>query len=377
MEASYQHVVNTYVVIALLSVLVLVGLLAFISHTLLRQIGGEPALVAHITEQVAAGNFSMEVPVRPNDRSSILYAMQQMVSKLTQVLSVLDTNASALRLSSGQVSAAAQALSQNASEQAASVEETSASVEEIASTIEQNTENTQMTDSMASQSSADAVAGGDAVKQTLLAMRQIAQKIGIVDDIAYQTNLLALNAAIEAARAGEHGKGFAVVASEVRKLAERSQIAAQEIGELAGNSVTLAERAGGLLDQIVPSIRKTADLVQEIASASREQSYGLSQIGSAMGQLSQTTQMNASASEQLSSTAEQLSMQAGELLNAIAFFSLTVVPSPAGRTLRGAPPAVVRRPQRSTLGMPNHAFSVQSSGAKPEDPLDESEFTRF
>jgi methyl-accepting chemotaxis protein len=122
------------------------------------------------------------------------------------------------------------------------------------------------------------VEGGEVVRETVMAMKQIAGKIGIIDDIAYQTNLLALNAAIEAARAGEHGKGFAVVAAEVRKLAERSQTAAQEIIAVAENSVSLAEKAGHLLDQMVPSIRKTADLVQEISAASREQSAGLEQI---------------------------------------------------------------------------------------------------
>jgi methyl-accepting chemotaxis protein len=175
---------------------------------------------------------------------------------------------------------------------------------------------------MATKASKEAGEGGQAVTQTVSAMKQIAQKISIVDDIAYQTNLLALNAAIEAARAGEHGKGFAVVAAEVRKLAERSQEAAKEIGDLAGNSVSTAERAGKLLDEIVPSIQKTSELVQEIAAASQEQSQSVTQIGGAMGQLSKATQQNASASEQLAATAEELSGQAAQLQESVAFFSL-------------------------------------------------------
>jgi methyl-accepting chemotaxis protein len=192
----------------------------------------------------------------------------------------------------------------------------------MSASISQNSDNARVTDGMATKAAKEATEGGSAVSQTVTAMKQIAAKIGIVDDIAYQTNLLALNAAIEAARAGEHGKGFAVVAAEVRKLAERSQEAAKEIGDLAGNSVSTAERAGKLLDEIVPSIQKTSELVQEIAAASSEQSESVVQIGGAMGQLSKATQQNASASEELAATSEELSGQAEQLQESVAFFKM-------------------------------------------------------
>ena len=250
-------------------------------------------------------------------------AVNESMDKLAEVIEQVRGAADALTNAAGQVSATAQSLSQSSSEQAASVEETSASIEQMSASINQNSENARITDAMASKSSTEAGEGGGAVKSTVEAMKNIAGKIGIIDDIAYQTNLLALNAAIEAARAGEHGKGFAVVAAEVRKLAERSQVAAQEIGELAGTSVQLAERAGKLLDEMVPSINKTSDLVQEIASASQEQTAGVGQINNAMGQLNKATQQNASASEELAATAEELGGQAGQLQELMDFFSLS------------------------------------------------------
>jgi len=256
------------------------------------------------------------------DFKALKEAVNNTVAKLSDTITQVRTAADALTNASGQVSATAQSLSQSSSEQAASVEESSASVEQMSASINQNAENAKVTDSMASKAAVEATEGGDAVKNTVDAMKKIAQKIGIIDDIAYQTNLLALNAAIEAARAGEHGKGFAVVAAEVRKLAERSQVAAQEIGGLAGDSVGLAERAGHLLDEIVPSIRKTSDLVQEIASASQEQSSGVAQINNAMNQLNQATQQNASASEELAATAEELGGQAEQLQQLMLFFTI-------------------------------------------------------
>jgi methyl-accepting chemotaxis protein len=259
---------------------------------------------------------------------------------LTRVIGEVHGAAVALLGAANQVSSTAQSLSQAASEQAASVEETSSQIDVMSASISQNSDNANATDGMASRASKEAMEGGGAVSSTVSAMKQIAAKIGIVDDIAYQTNLLALNAAIEAARAGDHGKGFAVVATEVRKLAERSQAAAREIGELATCSVATSERAGNLLEAIVPSIQKTSELVQEIAAASMEQSESVTQIGGAMGQLSKATQQNASASEELAATSEELSSQAKQLQDSIAFFNIGEQ-APKHHS-RAAPAAVVR-----------------------------------
>jgi methyl-accepting chemotaxis protein len=278
---------------------------------LLRRLGGEPAHVRDVMQRLSAGDLSVAIETRVNDTESMAHAIKAMIEKLREIIGEVRTAADNLSNTSGQLSATAQSLSQSSSEQAASVEESTASMEQMSASIVQNTENARVTDGMASTAARQAVEGGEAVGRTVEAMKSIAEKIGIIDDIAYQTNLLALNAAIEAARAGEHGKGFAVVAAEVRKLAERSQVAAREIGNVARDSVKLAERAGSLLGEMVPSIRKTSDLVQEIAAASQEQSSGVGQINGAMGQLNQATQQNASASEELAATAEELGGQAG------------------------------------------------------------------
>jgi methyl-accepting chemotaxis protein len=195
-------------------------------------------------------------------------------------------------------------------------------MEEMGATIKQNAENAAATQSLAKKAARDAEEGGASVLKAVVAMKEIASKIGIIEEIARQTNLLALNAAIEAARAGEVGKGFAVVASEVRKLAERSQAAAGEITELSGTSVAVAERAGEVINRIVPDIAKTAELVEEIASSSREQTEGVAQINSALSQLDQVIQQNAASAEQLASMAEELSAQADAMKGALSFFSV-------------------------------------------------------
>ena len=349
--------------LAILVILVVMGIM--ITVRILGQLGGEPDYAADVVRKVAAGDLTVQVDLRPGDKTSMLCAMKQMTEKLLGVIQEIRTSADGLASASEQISASAQSLSQSATEQAANVEETSAAVEEISSTVAQNAENAKVTDGIASRSADHAKEGGEAVGQTVAAMRKIAEKIGIIDDIAYQTNLLALNAAIEAARAGEHGKGFAVVAAEVRKLAERSQVAAQEISSVASNSVTLAEHAGKLLDELVPSIGKTADLVQEIAAASREQTSGLSQINTSVTQLSTTTQSTASASEQLSSTSEEMSAQALTLQEVVRYFNTGEIASSVTVKSKGGkrPPAQVARARKPV--------------AMPADEIDEASFGKF
>jgi methyl-accepting chemotaxis protein len=237
---------------------------------------------------------------------------------ILRVLGGVKDAADNVSVGSQQLSTSTEQLSQGTTEQAASAEEASSSVEELNATIRQTADNAQQTEKIALKSAADATESGRAVVESVTAMKDIATKISIIEEIARQTNLLALNAAIEAARAGEHGKGFAVVASEVRKLAERSQAAAREISKQSAASVMVADNAGQMLAKLVPDIQKTAELVQEISAATREQTSGANQINQALQQLNAVIQQNAGAAEEMAATAEELSSQAEQLYAGIA-----------------------------------------------------------
>jgi methyl-accepting chemotaxis protein len=346
---SMTVVTNTASVAAILMI-ILIGLYVF--RSTMKQLGGEPAVAAAVANRIALGDFTSKIELAAGDSTSLMASMQQMSEKLSDTITQVRTSAEELTNASTQVSATSQGLSQATSEQAASLEETTSAIEQMSASIAQNTDNAKTTDGIARKSSEDALAGGSAVRSTVAAMKSIAGKISIIDDIAYRTDLLALNAAIEAARAGEHGKGFAVVAAEVRKLAERSQVAAQEIGELASSSVGTAESAGNLLETMLPSIRKTADLVSEITAASEEQTTGVNQISQAMTQLNGVTQQNAAASEELSATAEEMSAQAENLMEIMARFKVAGESSPSSlRPAKGFKAGPAKRPLKADSGL--------------------------
>ena len=317
--ASKERQIVAVAVVAMLAMLVISGLIV---RNLLHQLGAEPAYAVEMMHHLADGDLSDDIVVAEKDEASLLFAIRKTRESLAKTIAEVRATADRLVAAAGEVSATAQSLSQASSEQASSVEQTTANVERMSDSIARNTRNAETTNDMAGRAAQEATAGSKAVGDTVDAMRQIADKIGIVDDIAYQTNLLALNAAIEAARAGEAGRGFAVVAAEVRKLAERSQVAAQEIGAVASSSVRIAEGAGALFEKMAPTIGTTSDLVREIAAASREQTSGVAHINGAMGQLNKATQINAAASEQLAATAAEMHDQVDRLHALMDFFRL-------------------------------------------------------
>jgi methyl-accepting chemotaxis protein len=293
--------------------------------------------------RIAEGDLSTHIPARGTDEmSQLLGSMRTTTESLAQVLTEFRQASDAISSGSAQIAAASASLSQGTTEQASNVEDTASTLEEITQSVSKTSESSVLMEATAKQGAHDASENHAVVSQTVSAMKTIADKVVLIEEIAYQTNLLALNASIEAARAGEHGRGFAVVAAEVRKLAERSGASAKEISGLAQSSVGLAEQCGQRTQELVVASQKTAALVQDVAAASREQSHSLRQISEAMGRIDQVTQRNASASEELASTAEELAAQAASLQRMIAFFRLDSAVSQERRPVWQPPaPSVV------------------------------------
>lgn len=313
-------------------------------------------------------------------------ALQHMLQELTEITVALYAASNQVKDGATQISATSQQVATGASSQAASTEEMSSTMEEMASNIRQNADNATKTGAISQRTTEDGKRGGVAVQEALVNIHDIAQKIGIIEDIASQTNLLALNAAIEAARAGEAGKGFAVVASEVRKLAERSSVAAGEISELSSITVNSVEQANDIVSGVVKSIEETNMLVEEIATASREQDTGAQQVNRAIVQLDSIVQQNAAASEELAAMAEELTTHSQSLLDTISFFRLDAKTMRAAGLQAGTTPTVKRNttvapaPARQVKATVNTVKSGYGQGATaftPSDDFSDMDFEEF
>ncbi|ADU63374.1 MAG: methyl-accepting chemotaxis protein [Pseudodesulfovibrio sp.] len=348
-----------------LSLAALIAIAAAIWFYMNRLVSNPLRSVADILALAADGDYTTRARAdRQDEIGDIMNALNTMSSKLSEVVGEVMEGSANVASGSEELSGTSQALSQGATQQAAALEEVSSSMEQMAANIRATTDNAHQTESIARKAAESARIGGTAVAETVTAMKKIAEKISIVEEIARQTNLLALNAAIEAARAGEHGKGFAVVAAEVRKLAERSGTAASEISELSSSSVEVAVKAGEMLGDMVPDIEKTAELIQEISVASSEQNTGAEQINAALQQLDQVVQQNAAASEEMASTSTDLANQAHGLQQVTSFFKV------AGNDMVSRPNGHVGRLTSRAAAKPK---PLPSGGTSPDD----TEFERF
>ena len=336
----------------------------------------------------SATKDQMRYTKRTDEIGSMASSLSSMVTTLSQTIIAIREAAAQVQEESEQISASSQTVSTGASEQAASTEEMSATMEQMASNIKQTAENAQKTGQIADRTSKEGKTGGDAVSEAVVAVKEIAAKINIIDDIANQTNLLALNAAIEAARAGEAGKGFAVVASEIRKLAERSQVASSEIIELSKKTLIVTESAGEKIHIVVPGIEETAQLIDEIATACREQDNGAQQVSQAIVQLDTVVQQNASTAEQMAAMSEELSANARSLADVLSFFRTDAKTKPAAAAPKAAPaekPAPASKPAAHKSEASGYSAPVRSGpvttpktvARTTADLINDSDFEEF
>jgi methyl-accepting chemotaxis protein len=331
-QAARDEGIRVLLAAAVIVILVGGGVLA-----LARGVSRALGRAVRAAEEISEGHLAVHIEgIRAGEAGRLLGSMETMAGRLAEVVTEVRDGSAAIASASEEARTVATTLSEAAQTQTGGVDRSREAIQDLVVVIQENADEARATDKLARRAAEEAAAGGAAVEETAASMRQIADKISVVSEIAYQTNLLALNSAIEAARAGEHGRGFAVVATEVRRLAERSRVAAEEISGLASGSVAAAERAQALIGRTVPSIQETSERVRRITEASRRQHENVVAIGDAIAALSDVAAHQASASEELTASSALLAERAEGLAHAVSFFRVDTASDPFAAPALGA-----------------------------------------
>jgi methyl-accepting chemotaxis protein len=320
MNSTKFELIITFAVGTLLSVIILSIIILYLFNL---NITNKIQIILKGIKELTSGNLSASVDLVSQDElGQIATSINDLSAQIRTVVGEIMEETENLRSASTELNQSATGMSDDANQLASIAEEVASSMEEMVSTIQLNSSNALSTEQISKLAASEMENVGKYSGESLVYIKEIAQKILIINDIAFQTNLLALNAAVEAARAGEAGRGFSVVAAEVKKLADRSRVAADEIQRLSKTCVKQTEQSVNSVKSLEPEILKTVELVQEISIASKEQYSGAEQVNNALQSLNVITQKNTGNSEEMAAQATVLSGQAEKLTSIVSYFNL-------------------------------------------------------